>query len=112
MSIRDEKDFLKRQIKLLAKAVARAASLGRGGRLEDAQQELRTACGDGLGLDLELLALLDCERAIAALGSAERVRAYASLLEAQADLDDLANQPERARACRARAAKLLAASSG
>jgi hypothetical protein len=108
MSLFDEKDYVQRQIKQLAKAVARAMSLGRGGQLEDAQEGIRAACGEGLGFDLELLAMLDCQRAIAALGSAERVRAYAALLEAQADIEDFANRPEAARAFRVRADELLA----
>lgn len=109
MSLCEEKDYVKRQIKQLAKALARAVSLGRGGQLEDAQESIRAACGEGLGLDLELLAMLDRQRAITALGSAERVRAYAALLEAQADIEDLANRPEAARALRARAEEILAA---
>jgi hypothetical protein len=104
-----EKDYVKRQIKQLAKAIAQALNLGRRGQLEDAEERIRAACGESLGLDFELLAMLDCNRVVAALGSAERVRAYAALMEAQAELEDLANRPESARASRARAADLLAA---
>jgi len=89
-----ERDYLKRQLKQLALLVARLAGLKKRGQLDAAREEHASAVGELLGLDHGVLARIDTPTAARLLGTPERLRIYAELVLAEADL--LADSDEQA----------------
>src|SRR5262245_61818496 len=91
----------------LAEALARIAKLGREGRNEQAEEELAQACGQLLGVEHAVLTAADVPTAVMLLRDPEKVRAYADLLETEAQLLALRGDDAAAAKRRERAAALL-----
>lgn len=109
MSFR-EKDFVERmleQLSRLAQAIA-----GRRGKVEPEVlvDEIRRGKEDFLGTPLVVLDALGPRSVAELLGSAKAVRAYAELLELEAELLDDARLPNDAQALRVRIEALRAVS--
>lgn len=99
-----EHDYVMRQIKQLAAAIARAASFGRAGQLAEARAELDGAW-DELGIPRALLDRFGAGALASLLRDPERRRAVLELLVAEADLRDR-QSPSSGDALRALAASL------
>ncbi|MGB8259781.1 MAG: hypothetical protein WCE75_05505 [Terracidiphilus sp.] len=81
-----ERDYLKRQLKQVALLLARLLGLKQAGQLDDARDELARSASEILGLDPAVLGQLNVQMVMQILGSAERVRVYAELVLAEAEL--------------------------
>lgn len=108
MSLR-EKDYLRRAIEDLSKLVAKALGLKAKGRADEALDEFRQASGKLLDLPRETLDLLDPASVRRLLGDADRVRLYARVLEAEADLLEANGQNGNAASLRERARSVAGA---
>ncbi|MGH7725439.1 MAG: hypothetical protein ACREOU_08420 [Candidatus Eiseniibacteriota bacterium] len=111
-----EKDYVSRQIAILARILARVLGLKEAGRLGEARAEIERGAGSVLGLEYQTLERLDARSVVALLREREIVEAYVKLMETEADLltdgDAALEAPgshERVRWLRERAASLLAA---
>jgi hypothetical protein len=96
-------DYLVRQVKALAAALARLAGLRISGNLEEARAELTRAYTSVLGTQADLLRRVDSRTAAKLLGSPERIIALAQLLNEEAEQE---GEGERGAALRLRAAEL------
>ncbi len=81
-----EKDYVLRQIAILARVLARVLGLKEAGRAEEARLEIERGAGTVLGLEYKTLERLDVVSAVTLLRQRERIEAYARLLETDADL--------------------------
>ncbi|MBK7860085.1 MAG: hypothetical protein IPJ65_16010 [Archangiaceae bacterium] len=93
-----ERDYVMRAVKQLAEAIGRLLKLKAEKRYDEAAQTVAGACSDLLGVDLSTLLLVDSVSGASLLGSPERVRTFARLLEELADLHRLQGDEARARA--------------
>lgn len=100
-----ERDLLRRLIQDLGRLLAVICGLREAGKLEEADQELSAAIGSLLGRLARDAEQLD-SRSLAAMLPAERVHAYARLLEERAALHEARLNPELARIDRERAREL------
>lgn len=104
-----EKDYLGRQVKQLAEAVARTlfgAGADSARDVDAARDKVRRACGEILGIDHMVLDLLDVPSAAIMLRDPHRIGAYAEILEAEAELHRRAGDARMADAQRQRAEAL------
>lgn len=85
-----------RLVKQLAEAIARALKLASTAKHEEALATLRAACGQALGMEYEVLSMLDAKSAVELLGQPERVLAFIQLVEAMGDVDSRAGESLRA----------------
>ena len=92
-----ERDYVMRLVKQLAEFIARALKLANAAKPEEALATLRAACGQALGMEYEVLSMLDAKSAVELLGDRSRVAAFIQLVEAMGDVDLPANEPMRAR---------------
>jgi hypothetical protein len=99
----EREDHLLRQLKAIAAMLARIAGLRESGAGEEARAELARAGRELLGSEAELVPRVDAASAAMLLGSPERIRAYARLLEEEAAQE---RDAERASFLRARAAEI------
>lgn len=99
-----DRGWLERQLQQLADAVARVLRLRRERKLDEARAALGETYEDLFGLAPEVLDALDVPSAALLLGAAERVRAWAELLDVGADLAADAGDPAGAQRLRERAA--------
>lgn len=84
--LRSERDYLMRMIALAAAAVARLrAKLAAGTPAAEIVEEVRAAQGELLGRDLAIYRALDGASAAQLIGDRETARAWADLLELEAD---------------------------
>lgn len=98
MSFR-EKDYLKKQLEEVARAVARILGFKDAGNVSEARAELERSARTLLGVGLSPLDRVDVRSAVNLLRSHVGAESYAQLLEAQAALED----PDAAKALLARA---------
>lgn len=98
-----ERDFVVRQIRQLADAIARLV-LGRPAtaELDQAEEALRAAARDALKVDAQLLDRLAAESARTLLATPARMAAYVEVLSAQAILARAAGDIRRADSLTAR----------
>lgn len=97
-------DYLRRQIDLLAAAIARAMGKGGYGHDREAAEELDSAIAAGTGLHTSLLLKLDPTSVVTLLGTV-RARLLADALEARAwvvEPDEMAKSFAAAKRLRAR----------
>lgn len=84
--LRSERDYIMRMIALAAAAVARLrARLAGGTPAAEIVKEARAAQGELLGRDLAIYRALDGASAAQLIGDQETMRAWADLLELEAD---------------------------
>lgn len=91
-----ERDYVMRLVKQLAEFIARALKLAKEEKPEQALASLRAACGQALGMEYEVLSMLDAKSAVELLGDRSRVAAFIALVEAMGDVDLGANEVLRA----------------
>lgn len=89
-------DFLLRMIQRLAELIGRVMGLAREGRMEEATAALEEARRSQLGMPGEMLERLDPTEVARVLG-AEKSMILAALLDAEADLARMRNDPARER---------------
>ncbi len=99
-----EKDWVLRLAQQIAQLIARALGLARAGKHAEAEAELARAAGNGLGAELSALLCLDAAGAVALLGSAAKVSTFARLVEALAEVRELAGDADGGLAKRLHAA--------
>lgn len=85
-----EQDYVIRLIRRVVEAIARALKLSSGGNSEEAEKVLKDASISALGMELEILTMMDARSALELLGTRERALVFAQLLEAQGEI---ANSP-------------------
>jgi hypothetical protein len=90
-----ERDYVMRLVKQLAELIARALKLASTAKHEEALATLRAACGQALGMEYEVLSMLDAKSAVELLGQKERVLAFIQLVEAMGDVDAKAGETLR-----------------
>ena len=84
--LRSERDYIMRMIALAAAAVARLREkLATGAKPADVVNEVRDAQGQLLGKDLAIYRALDGASAARLIGDKETMRAWADLLELEAE---------------------------
>ena len=84
--LRSERDYIMRMIALAAAAVARLRErLAAGAKPAQIVEEARAAQGELLGKDLAIYRALDGASAAQLIGDKEMMRAWADLLELEAD---------------------------
>lgn len=84
--LRSERDYITRMIALAAAAVARLREkLAAGAKPADVVGEVRSAQSQLLGRDLAIYRALDGASAASLIGDKETMRAWADLLELEAD---------------------------
>jgi hypothetical protein len=91
-----ERDYVMRLVKQVAELIARALKLASAAKPEEALATLRAACGQALGMEYEVLSMLDARSAIELLGQPERALAFIQLLEAMGDVDARSGESLRA----------------
>ncbi|MBL9041314.1 MAG: hypothetical protein JNM83_06925 [Myxococcales bacterium] len=88
-----EKDFLKRQVQQLVKALQRVLHLATvEQQQEEADEALQRAARASLKLELSFLSAVDPRSCAVILGSSDRIRSYARILRTQAELLRLRGQ--------------------
>jgi hypothetical protein len=104
-----ERDYVKRQIKQLVDALARAIGIAKKEqRYDDALEAVKKAPSDLLGIDGELLERVDAASAARILGDRERVEIYAAILDEEAGIHSARGEPSLAARVQARASALRA----
>lgn len=78
-------DYVMRLVKQLAEVLARAMKLKVDGDASKSKEVLKNACGELLGIEFQVLDMLDAKSAIELLGEKSRVDAYVQLVEAMGD---------------------------
>jgi hypothetical protein len=91
-----ERDYVMRLVKQVAELIARALKLASAAKPEEALATLRAACGQALGMEYEVLSMLDARSAIELLGQPERALAFIQLLEVMGDVDARSGESLRA----------------
>jgi hypothetical protein len=91
-----ERDYVMRLVKQLADFIARALKLAGSAKPEEALATLREACSSALGMEYEVLSMLDVMSAIELLGEPSRALAFIRLVEAMGDVDARGAEPVRA----------------
>ncbi len=101
-----EKDFLKKQLQKLVQAIQRVLKLSSEQQHQQAEDELQQIAATSLKLDATRLGSLDVASCAMILGTPERLRLYAVILRAEAELARARGQTQRARDRLVRAQKL------
>ena len=91
-----ERDYVMRLVKQLAEFVARLLKLASAAKPEEALSMLRAGCSQALGMEYEVLSMLDAKSAVELLGEPARVIAFIQLIEAMGDVDARSGEPMRA----------------
>lgn len=91
-----DKDFIKRLIQQLARVLAAALNLRKAGKNEEALQYIRSASGDLLGLDWDVLQFGGMGAAVQLLQNPDRIRTYARLVEEEAHTLEAMGEREKA----------------
>ncbi|MEW5741454.1 MAG: hypothetical protein AB1938_21210 [Myxococcota bacterium] len=104
-----ERDWVMRLVKQLADFIARALKLASEQRREEALEVLRQTCSTQLGMEYEVLSMLDAAAAVDLLGEPSRALAFVQLVDAMAEVEQRCNEPLRAEARRRHADELCAA---
>lgn len=79
-----EKDYIARLVKQLAQMLAAALKLRQSGKNEETLEAIHRASGDLLGIDWDVLGFSDALTAAGLLNQADKIHAYARLLEEEA----------------------------
>lgn len=82
-----ERDWVMRLVQQLAQFIARALKLADASKRDEAIELLREGCAGQLGMEYDVLAMLDAPAAVDLLGDAQRARAFADLLDAMAEVE-------------------------
>lgn len=82
-----ERDYVMRLVKQLAEFIARVLKVASTQQADEALSTLRAACGQALGMEYEVLSMLDARSAVELLGEPARVLAFIQLVEAMGDVD-------------------------
>lgn len=104
-----ERDWVMRVVQQLAQFIARALRLADESKREEAIELLREGCAGQLGMEYEVLAMLDAAAAVDLLGEPTRAMAFAQLVDAMADVEARCREPLRAEARRRHADDLAEA---
>jgi hypothetical protein len=105
-----EEDFLQRQIRQITQALARVVGVKlEAGAIDRAREAIDRAYEDMFGLPRELLDRVDEASLALTLGNADKLAAYAWLLERHAEVLAQAGEPAEAARLRARASRIVAA---
>ncbi|MDP1826849.1 MAG: hypothetical protein Q8L48_26490 [Archangium sp.] len=91
-----ERDYVMRLVKQLAEFIARALIQASSQKSDEALATLRAACGQSLGMEYEVLSMLDAKSAVELLGEPARVLAFIQLVEAMGDVDSRTGESLRA----------------
>ena len=92
-----ERDFIMRLVKQLAEVLARAMKLKGLKKDDEAAEVIESGCLSLLGIDWKTLAWVDSASAAQLLKEPARIRAFAALLEARAQLHADAGEAAEAR---------------
>lgn len=101
-------DYLMRMIKQITEAIASIVRKLRGGKLDDAEQELAEAYDGLLEHNRSFLDMVDASTLAMLLGSADKVRLLARLSWLDAQLAEARGDSDGGARLRARAEQLLA----
>lgn len=82
-----ERDWVMRLVQQVAQFIARALKLADASKRDEAIELLREGCAGQLGMEYDVLAMLDAPAAVDLLGDAQRARAFADLLDAMAEVE-------------------------
>ena len=83
-----EKDYLKRQLAEVSRAVARILGFKEAGKVDEARAELERSARSLLGVGMDPLGRVDVATAVGLLRSRAAAESYAQLLEAQATFEE------------------------
>lgn len=103
------RDYILRMIEKLGEFLAAIANKRREGKLDEAADDLARAKADLLGPLARSVGSLDASTVVMLLGDASKARAYAQLLEAEADVAADRGDDRAASGLRTRAAAITAA---
>jgi hypothetical protein len=103
------RDYILRVIERMAEFLAAVAGKRREGKLDEAARDIDQAKHDLLGPLARSVDSLDASTVAMLLEDAAKTRAYAQLLDAEADVASDRGDERRAEALRARAAAITAA---
>lgn len=101
-----ERDWVMRVVQQLAQFIARALKLADASKREEALEVLREGCAGQLGMEYDVLAMLDAAAAVDLLADPSRAVAFAQLVEAMAEVEARCREPVRAEARRRHADEL------
>lgn len=101
-----ERDWVMRVVQQLAQFIARALKLADASKRDEAIEVLREGCAGQLGMEYEVLAMLDAEAAVDLLAEPQRAVAFAQVVEAMAEVEARCHEPLRAEARRRHADEL------
>ena len=87
-----KKDYVERMIEQLAAAIARLLKLRDAGNHGEALAVVRTACEEAFGLEYEMLVGVDAASAASLLGTPAKVRRFAELVRAEAEVLEAAGE--------------------
>ena len=106
-----QRDYIERQIELVAQAIAQIADLVRSGQFDPALMIVRKTSELVLGPLQPVLERLDAASAVELFGAFEsdRIRMYAALLGEEGTIHELRGQADRAQQCYGRALELYTA---
>lgn len=81
-----KKDYVERLIEQIADAIARLLKLKVEGRPGEALAQVRSACEEAFGMEYEMLVGVDAASAASLLGTPLKVRKFAELVRAEAEV--------------------------
>lgn len=79
-------DYILRQIEMISEMIARALGLKLEHKFDAALDTLKAALGKLLGTEVELLEMVDAQTAARLIGDPRKIKAYADILAAKADV--------------------------
>jgi hypothetical protein len=103
-----ERDWVMRLVQQLAQFIARALGLADAHQRDEALAVLREGCAAQLGMEYEVLSMLDAPAAVDLLGDPSRALAFAQVVDAMAEVERRCNEPARAEVRKRHADELLA----
>jgi hypothetical protein len=102
-----EKDFIKRQIRQLTEMLSRVLGQAKSeGNFETGLEAIRKTCGEALGIDSAIIGRMTSASVAQVINDPERLKAYAWLLEQEAELHELKGDAATARDRRRRALEI------
>jgi hypothetical protein len=104
-----ERDWVMRLVQQLAQFIARALGLADTQQREEALAVLREGCAAQLGMEYDVLSMLDAAAAVDLLGDPSRALAFAQVVDTMAEVETRCHEPARAEVRRRHADELLAA---
>jgi len=87
-----KKDYVERMIEQLADAIAKLLKLKEAGSHGEALAVIRSACHDAFGMEYEMLVGVDAASAASVLETPLKVRKFAELVRAEAEVLEAAGE--------------------